>query len=112
MGGETPKHEKGRSQVRERVSDRRGSRTARLPDKIPRNVHTLFVGINPGKRSAKIGHYYGGHSNYFWKLLTASGIWPDVLDTYDDDQLVRNGFGLTDVVKRPTTGVSQLTSSD
>lgn len=83
-----------------------------LRDKIPKGVHTLFVGINPGERSARISHYYAGHSNYFWKLLHASGIWPVKLKAENDDDIVAQGFGLTDVAKRPTPGVAHLSKAD
>lgn len=83
-----------------------------LHDKIPRNVHTLFVGINPGIRSARINHYYAGHSNHFWKLFHAAGFWPVPLTTEDDDLIVLKGFGLTDVAKRPTPGTAMLSAAD
>ncbi len=83
-----------------------------LPDKVPPNLHTLFVGVNPGIRSAQIGHYFAGHSNYFWKLIAASGIWPTPLTTEDDDKMVVAGFGFTDTCKRPTPGVHGLTKAD
>src|SRR5688572_19187702 len=83
----------------ERKPDNR-PREPKLRDKIPKDVHTLFVGINPGRRSAEIGHYYGGNGNQFWKLLTLAGIWPTPLTPYDDDKLAKSGFGFTDVVKR------------
>lgn len=86
--------------------------TLSLNDKIPDKCHTLFVGVNPGIRSATIGHYFAGHSNYFWKLLYASGIWPSPLKTDDDDQIVLKGFGLTDVAKRPTPGIAGLRKND
>ena len=39
-------------------------------------VHVLFVGINPGVRSAKTGHHFAGYSNRFWKLLSDSRLAP------------------------------------
>ena len=83
-----------------------------LPDKIPKDVHTLFVGVNPGVRSARIGHYYAGHSNYFWKLLFNSGIWPRRITTEDDDNVAAGGFGFTDTCKRPTPGTGALKKID
>lgn len=83
-----------------------------LSDKIPKKCHTLFVGVNPGIRSASIGHYFAGYSNYFWKLLYASGIWPSPMKTEDDDKIVLKGFGLTDVAKRPTPGIAGLRKND
>ncbi len=83
-----------------------------LSDKIPDNLHTLFVGINPGVRSAQIGHYYAGHSNCFWKLMHASGLWPVPITTENDDDMVVQGFGFTDVAKRPTPGANTLRRHD
>lgn len=83
-----------------------------LNDKIPDKLHTLFVGINPGIRSASIGHYYAGHSNAFWKLIHASGMWPLPLTTENDDDMVKVGFGFTDVAKRPTPGANTLQRHD
>src|SRR3989442_3748035 len=79
-----------------------------LEDKIPRKMHTLVVGVNPGVRSATIGHYFGGKNNLFWKLLHHSGVWPSPLATEDDDRVVQAGFGFTDTCKRPTPGTNGL----
>lgn len=40
-----------------------------LPDYLVPKLGILFVGINPGLRSAALGHHYAGPSNRFWKLL-------------------------------------------
>lgn len=75
-----------------------------LPDKIPVGVHTLLVGYGPGADSAATGHYYPGGGNYMWKLAYQSGLSEQKLNWTGDDDLVRLGFGFTDVVKRPTIG--------
>jgi len=36
-----------------------------LKDRVRRPVQILFVGINPGVRSATIGHHFAGYSNRF-----------------------------------------------
>ena len=49
-----------------------GRRCRALPplrDRIRPGVRVLFVGINPGVRSALTGHHFAGFSNRFWKLL-------------------------------------------
>ena len=46
--------------------------TMRLSDRVRPPVNVLFVGINPGIRSAEIGHHFAGYSNRFWKLLWES----------------------------------------
>ena len=48
-----------------------------LRDRVRRAVRVLFVGINPGVRSAAIGHHFAGYSNRFWKLLFESGLVPE-----------------------------------
>jgi double-stranded uracil-DNA glycosylase len=83
-----------------------------LPDKIPTEVHTLFVGINPAVRSAEVGHYYAHPTNMFWKLITASGISPVPVTARDDDLLVKHGFGFTDVAKRPTASAGELENAE
>ena len=92
--------------------DMRPLHAFRLENKIPGNLHTLFVGISPATRSAKIGHYYGGRGNYFWKLLHASGIWPIPIGPEGDDKVVEKGFGFTDLVRRPASSSSHLTRAD
>ena len=37
----------------------------------------LFVGINPGVRSAETGHHFAGYSNRFWKLLWEARLVPE-----------------------------------
>ncbi len=83
-----------------------------LPDRLAPNLNILFVGINPGLRSAAVGHHYAGHSNRFWKLLYAAGLVPEPLTHRDDERLLEWGLGLTNLVARPTAGVESLTAED
>jgi TDG/mug DNA glycosylase family protein len=68
----------------------------------------LFVGINPGVRSALTGHHFAGFSNRFWKLLFRSGLVPEPLTYLDDDRLPAWSYGITNVVARPTSGIGDL----
>ncbi|HEX7087790.1 MAG TPA: mismatch-specific DNA-glycosylase [Vicinamibacterales bacterium] len=84
---------------------------ARLPplrDRIRPGVRVLFVGINPGIRSALTGHHFAGYSNRFWKLLYDSALVPEPVTYEDDDRLPGWGFGITNLVARPTPGVGDL----
>ena len=47
-------------------------------------MRVLFVGINPGVRSAQTGHHFAGFSNRFWKLLFESGLVPEPMRPEDD----------------------------
>ena len=59
----------------------------RLRDRIEPGVHVLFVGINPGIRSALTGHHFAGYSNRFWKLLIDSRLVPESITYVDDERL-------------------------
>ena len=84
----------------------------RLRDRIRPGVRVLFVGINPGVRSALTGHHFAGFSNRFWKLLFHSGLVPEPLTCVDDDRLPEWGYGITNVVSRPTPGIDTLTREE
>jgi TDG/mug DNA glycosylase family protein len=66
------------------------------------------VGINPGVRSALTDHHFAGPSNRFWKLLFDAGLVPQRLTFEDDERLPEWGFGVTNLVPRPTPGIDTL----
>jgi TDG/mug DNA glycosylase family protein len=80
----------------------------RLKDRIRPGVRVLFVGINPGVRSATTGHHFAGYSNRFWKLLYDARLVPELLRAEDDDRLPEFGYGITNLVPRPTPGIDTL----
>jgi len=80
----------------------------RLRDRIEPGVRVLFVGINPSIRSAETGHHFAGHSNRFWELLSGSRLVPTPLTYVDDDRLPEFGFGITNIVPRPSPGMNDL----
>ncbi|MDQ3071022.1 MAG: mismatch-specific DNA-glycosylase [Acidobacteriota bacterium] len=84
----------------------------RLKDRIAKDARVLFVGINPGVRSAISGHHFAGPSNGFWKLLHASGFVDEPVTHDFDDQLPSLGYGITNIVARPTPGVMDLTQAE
>jgi len=68
----------------------------------------MFVGINPGVRSALTGHHFAGYSNRFWKLLYESRLVPEPITFADDDRLPEWGYGITNIVPRATPGMDGL----
>ena len=84
----------------------------RLKDRIKPGVRVLFVGINPGVRSAMTGHHFAGFSNRFWKLLFESGLVPEPITFEHDDRLPEFGFGITNLIPRPSPGINDLVPSD
>jgi double-stranded uracil-DNA glycosylase len=83
-----------------------------LRDRIRAGVQVLFVGINPGVRSALTGHHFAGYSNRFWKLLYEAHLVPEPIAYEDDDRLPGWGFGITNIVPRPTPGIDTLTTAE
>ena len=79
-----------------------------LRDRIAPGVRVLFVGINPGMRSAALGHHFAGHSNRFWKLLHESGLVPEPIGWADDHRLPEWRFGITNLIARATPGIDTL----
>jgi TDG/mug DNA glycosylase family protein len=86
--------------------------TRRLKDRIKPGVRVLFVGINPGVRSALTGHHFAGFSNRFWKLLADSGLLPAGINFEQDERLPEFGFGITNLVARPTPGINDLVPAE
>jgi TDG/mug DNA glycosylase family protein len=79
-----------------------------LRDRIRPGVRVLFVGINPGVRSAITGHHFAGFSNRFWRLLSESCLVPEPITYEDDDRLPEWGFGITNIVARATPGIDSI----
>jgi len=82
--------------------------TLRLRDRIRPGVRVLFVGINPGVRSALTGHHFAGFSNRFWKLLRDAELVPEPVGYLDDGRLPEWGFGITNLVPRSSRGIGDL----
>ncbi len=79
-----------------------------LRDRIPPRPLVLFVGINPGIRSAQTGHHFAGYSNRFWKLLYDAGLVPEPVTFREDDRLPEWGYGITNLVPRATRGIDEI----
>lgn len=71
-------------------------------------MRVLLVGINPGMRTAALGHHFAGFSNRFWKLLYESRLVSEPIGTYDDVRLPEWGFGITNLIERATPGIDTL----
>lgn len=68
----------------------------------------LFVGINPGLRSAEVGHHFAGHSNRFWNLLYESRLVTEPLTYREDHRMLEWKLGLTNMIQRPSAGIDAL----
>ncbi len=85
---------------------------AALRDRVVPGIRVLFVGINPGLRSAAVGHHFAGPSNRFWTLLHDAGLVPRAVTWADDDRLPEWGYGITNLVARATAGVQDLSPAE
>jgi TDG/mug DNA glycosylase family protein len=83
-----------------------------LPDHLGQKLSILFVGINPGLRSSELGHHFAGPSNRFWKLLYEAELVPYRMTYQEDAQLLNYGYGLTNLIAKPTAGIQDLEKQD
>jgi len=83
-----------------------------LPDLLKPDLKILFVGINPGTRSAEVGHHFAGRSNRFWKFLFESGLTPIKYDGFHDYELLDLGYGITNIAPRTTATAAELTPAE
>lgn len=80
-----------------------------LRDIIRPGLKVLFVGYNPGLRSAEKGHHYAGASNRFWDILYKSGLTSEKLSYLRDMELMDYEYGSTNIIDRPSKSAAELT---
>lgn len=81
-------------------------------DVIAPNLRVLFCGINPGLYTAAVGHHFARPGNRFWPALYAGGFTDRVLSPFDERELLKSGYGITNVVMRTTASADQLTREE
>src|SRR3954452_19411448 len=74
----------------------------RVPDLVAKNLIVLFAGINPGLYTAAIQHHFGRPGNRFWPALHGGGFTPRVLSPFEERELLRLGYGISNVVDLAT----------
>jgi TDG/mug DNA glycosylase family protein len=84
------------------------ARAKTLRDVIGPDLKVLFCGINPGLYSAATGNHFARPGNRFWPALHAGGFTPRRLWPWEKDLLLREGFGLTNLVARATASADEL----
>jgi TDG/mug DNA glycosylase family protein len=72
----------------------------------------LFCGINPGLYSAATGNHFARPGNRFWPALHAGGFTPRRLWPWEKELLLREGFGLTNLVRRATASADELAPAE
>lgn len=84
----------------------------RVPDLIAPNLTILFCGINPGLYSAAVGHHFAGPGNLFYPTLFATGFTPRLLTAFDEPELLSLGYGVTNLVTRPSAGAEDIEKAE
>ncbi len=83
-----------------------------LPDYVRPGLDLIFVGINPGTRSAAAGHHYAGPGNHFWPLLYESKLVSEPLTFEDDARVLEWSIGLTNMVERASPSITDLSLAE
>jgi thymine-DNA glycosylase len=85
----------------------------KLKDILEPNLIAVFVGFNPGVRTATAGHAYAHPSNMFWKLLHSSGLTDTRFRPEQDVDLPRLcSLGNTNIVDRPSKDAGELSKAE
>ncbi len=83
-----------------------------LPDYLESGLDIVFVGLNPGLTSVQAGCYFASPRNRFWPAVNRSGLLNEPLNANTGHKAIEQGIGFTDVVKRPSSGASDLRAAD
>ncbi len=83
-----------------------------VPDLITPGLQILFCGINPGLYSAWARHHFARPGNRFWPALFASGFTDRLLRPEEERQMLRFGYGITNLVERATVGSGDLSREE
>ena len=81
-------------------------------DVIAPDLRVLFCGINPGLYTAAVGHHFARPGNRFWPALYAAGFTDSLLSPFDERELLKSGYGITNVVPRTTATADMLTKEE
>ena len=68
----------------------------------------LFVGINPGLYTAFTGHHFARPGNRFWPALHAAGFSTRLLHPSEQAELLKGGYGITNLVNRATATADEV----
>ncbi|MDQ0171693.1 mismatch-specific DNA-glycosylase [Paenibacillus tundrae] len=83
-----------------------------IPDHVEPGLSILFIGFNPSITSGETGHHYAYKGNRFWRILERSGLTPRLYQTEEDGELLKLGYGFTNIVARPTKGIEDITREE
>lgn len=79
-----------------------------ISDVIASDLNILFCGINPGLYSGYTGFHFARPGNRFWPTLHNAGFTPRRLAPAEEQELLRYGYGITNLVERATASAAEL----
>lgn len=82
-----------------------------IPDVIAKYLDVLFTGINPSLYSAVVGHHFARPGNRFWPALYQAGFTPELWSADRDQELVQQGYGITNLVPEATARADELSKA-
>jgi len=83
-----------------------------VADVIAPRLRVLFCGINPGRYTAAVGHHFARPGNRFWPALYAAGFTDRLVSPFDERELLKSGYGITNVVMRTTASADGLSREE
>lgn len=83
-----------------------------VPDVIAPDLKVLFCGINPGLYTAAVGHHFARPGNRFWPAIYRAGYTGRLLSPFEERELLKDGYGITNVVARATAAADELTREE
>lgn len=90
------------------AADLAAARGKGIRDVLAPGLRVVFVGINPGLYTAATGHHFARPGNRFWPALHAAGFSDRLLHPSEQRELLRRGYGITNLVNRATATADQL----
>jgi len=75
-------------------------------------LRVLFVGINPGLYTAFTGHHFARPGNRFWPALHGAGFSVRLLHPSEQRMLLRDGYGITNLVNRATATAEEVAPAE
>jgi TDG/mug DNA glycosylase family protein len=83
-----------------------------VPDVIAPSLRLLFCGINPGLYTAAVGHHFARPGNRFWPTLHRAGFTDRLLSPFEERELLKRGYGITNMVARATATAAELSPEE
>ncbi|TLS35444.1 G/U mismatch-specific DNA glycosylase [Pseudalkalibacillus caeni] len=83
-----------------------------IEDHLKENLKIMFVGFNPSLKSGQTGTHYANPNNRFWTILHRAGLTERKYESKEDKELLKLGYGLTNIVERPTKEAADITKEE